>query len=174
VKDEISVRVHPVMLPVTHPLASVRDAFNAVYVESEAAGQLMFYGRGAGGAPTASAILGDLVAVTRHRAYSTVGYGESDYADLDIAPLGDVKSQFLIRLWVADKSGVLASIATVFAKQGVSIQGVRQSGMGLDAELIVVTHAATEDDLDATVEALKAMDIVKNVESVIRVEGVGA
>jgi len=167
VKDEISVRVHPVMLPLTHPLASVRDAFNA-------AGQLMFYGRGAGGAPTASAILGDLVAVTRHRAYSTVGYGESDYADLDIAPLGDVKSQFLIRLWVADKSGVLAGIATVFAKQGVSIQGVRQSGMGLDAELIVVTHAATEDDLDATVEALKAMDIVKNVESVIRVEGVGA
>jgi homoserine dehydrogenase len=173
-KDEISVRVHPVMLPLTHPLASVRDAFNAVYVESEAAGQLMFYGRGAGGAPTASAILGDLVAVTRHRAYSTVGYGESDYADLDIAPLGDVKSQFLIRLWVADKSGVLASIATVFAKQGVSIQGVRQSGMGADAELIVVTHAATEDNLDATVDALKAMDIVKNVESVIRVEGVGA
>jgi len=173
-KDEISVRVHPVMLPLTHPLANVRDAFNAVYVESEAAGQLMFYGRGAGGAPTASAILGDLVAVTRHRAYSTVGYGESDYADLDIAPLGDVKSQFLIRLWVADKSGVLASIATVFANQGVSIQGVRQSGMGADAELIVVTHAATEDNLDATVDALKAMDIVKNVESVIRVEGVGA
>ena len=101
VKDEISVRVHPVILPLAHPLASVRNAFNAIYVESEAAGQLMFYGRGAGGAPTASAILGDLVAVARHAAYSTVGYGESDYADLDIAPIGAVKSQFFVRLHVA-------------------------------------------------------------------------
>jgi homoserine dehydrogenase len=114
-------------------LASVRNAFNAVYVESEAAGQLMFYGRGAGGAPTASAILGDLVAVARHAAYSTVGYGESDYADLDIAPIGAVKSQFFVRLHVADKSGVLASIAQTFASENVSIQTVRQAGLGADA-----------------------------------------
>lgn len=173
-KDEISVRVHPVMLPSSHPLASVRNAFNAIYVESEAAGQLMFYGRGAGGAPTASAILGDLVAVTRHRAYSTVGYGESDYADLDIAPVGDVKSQFFVRLHVADKSGVLASIAQVFASENISIQTVRQAGLGSDAELIVVTHAATEGSLSACIKKLTDMDIVSNVESVIRVEGVVA
>jgi homoserine dehydrogenase len=171
VKDEISVRVHPVILPLSHPLASVRNAFNAIYVESEAAGQLMFYGRGAGGAPTASAILGDLVAVARHAAYSTVGYGESDYADLDIAPIGAVKSQFFVRLHVADKSGVLASIAQTFASENVSIQTVRQAGLGEDAELIVVTHAASEDALDACVEKLKKMDIVSKVESVIRVEG---
>jgi homoserine dehydrogenase len=171
VKDEISVRVHPVILPLAHPLASVRNAFNAIYVESEAAGQLMFYGRGAGGAPTASAILGDLVAVARHAAYSTVGYGESDYADLDIAPIGAVKSQFFVRLHVADKSGVLASIAQTFASENVSIQTVRQSGLGADAELIVVTHAASEDALDACVEKLKKMEIVSKVESVIRVEG---
>ncbi len=171
VKDEISVRVHPVMLPNSHPLASVRNAFNAVYVESESAGQLMFYGRGAGGAPTASAILGDLVAVTRHRAYSTVGYGESDYADLDIAPVGEVKSQFFVRLHVADKSGVLASIAQVFASEHISIQTVRQAGLGKDAELIVVTHSATEADLTACIKKLTDMDIVSKVESVIRVEG---
>ena len=174
VKDEISVRVHPVMLPSSHPLASVRNAFNAVYVESEAAGQLMFYGRGAGGAPTASAILGDLVAVTRHRAYSTVGYGESDYADLDIAPVGDVKSQFFVRLHVADKSGVLASIAQVFASENISIQTVRQAGLGSDAELVVVTHATTESSLKGCIKKLTDMDIVSKVESVIRVEGVVA
>lgn len=171
VNDEISVRVHPVMLPISHPLASVRDAFNAVYVESEAAGELMFYGRGAGGAPTASAILGDLVAVTRHRAYSTVGYGESDYADLDIAPTSQVRSQFFVRLHVADKSGVLASIAQTFASEDISIQTVRQAGMGKDAELIVVTHKASEDALDACVKKLSKMEIVTKVESVIRVEG---
>ena len=174
VKDEISVRVHPVMLPNSHPLASVRNAFNAIYVESEAAGQLMFYGRGAGGAPTASAILGDLVAVTRHRAYSTVGYGESDYADLDIAPVGDVKAQFFIRLHVADKSGVLASIAQVFASENISIQTVRQAGLGSDAELVVVTHAASESSLKSCIKKLTDMDIVSTVESVIRVDGVVA
>jgi homoserine dehydrogenase len=174
VKDEISVRVHPVILPLSHPLASVRNAFNAIYVESESAGQLMFYGRGAGGAPTASAILGDLVAVTRHAAYSTVGYGESDYADLDIASIGAVKSQFFVRLHVADKSGVLAAIASTFSSENVSIQTVRQAGLGEDAELIVVTHAASEDALDACVESLRKLDIVRNVESVIRVEGAPA
>jgi homoserine dehydrogenase len=172
VNDEISVRVHPVILPSSHPLASVRNAFNAVYVESEAAGELMFYGRGAGGAPTASAILGDLVAVTRHRAYSTVGYGESDYADLDIAPVGEVKSQFFVRLQVADKSGVLAAIAQTFASQEISIQTVRQSGKDNDAELVVVTHAASEASLNSCIKKLAAMDIVGQVESVIRVEGV--
>ncbi len=172
--DEISVRVHPVMLEKSHPLASVRDAFNAVFVEAESAGPLMFYGRGAGGAPTASAILGDVLAVSRHIAHNSVGQRETDYADRDIAPIETTKTKFLIRLEVQDKSGVLASIAQVFATQGVSIQTVDQNGRDADAELIIVTHLATEGELKATVEALKKMDIVSKISSVIRVEGASA
>lgn len=169
--DEISVRVHPVMIHKDHPLASVRDAFNAVFVEAESAGPLMFYGRGAGGAPTASAILGDILAVSRHIAHDAVGQRETDYADRDIAPIETTKTKFLIRLEVQDKSGVLAAIATTFANQGVSIQTVDQNGRDDDAELIIVTHLATEGELKATVEALKKMDIVTSISSVIRVEG---
>ena len=169
--DRISVRVHPTLIPRSHPLAAVRDAFNAVFVEAKSAGQLMFYGRGAGGAPTASAILGDVVAVARHRISDSVGPRESDYADRAIAPIGDTKTQFLIRLNVADKPGVLAAIAQVFAKEAVSIQTVRQSGRGNDAELIVVSHGATEAALSSTVGALSKMDIVTKVESVLRVLG---
>jgi len=169
--DEISVRVHPVMLHKSHPLASVRDAYNAVFVEAESAGSLMFYGRGAGGAPTASAILGDVVAVARHIALNSVGQRETDYADRDIAPIETTKTKFLIRLEVADKAGVLASIATTFANHGVSIQTVNQSGRNSDAEVTIVTHLATEGELKATVASLEAMDIVNNISSVIRVEG---
>jgi homoserine dehydrogenase len=169
--NRISVRVHPALIARSHPLAAVRDAFNAVFVEAKSAGQLMFYGRGAGGAPTASAVLGDIVAVARHRVSQSVGPRESDYADRAIAPIGDTKTQFLIRLNVADKPGVLATIAQVFATEGVSIQTVRQSGRGNDAELIVVSHGATESALSATVKALSNMDIVTKVESVLRVQG---
>ena len=169
--DEISVRVHPVMLHKSHPLASVRDAYNAVFVEAESAGSLMFYGRGAGGAPTASAILGDVVAVARHIALNSVGQRETDYADRDIAPIESTKTKFLIRLEVADKAGVLASIATTFANHGVSIQTVNQTGRNNDAEVTIVTHLATEGELKATVAALKQMDSVQNISSVIRVEG---
>ena len=169
--NRISVRVHPTLIARSHPLAAVRDAFNAVFVEAKSAGQLMFYGRGAGGAPTASAILGDVVAVARHRISDSVGPRESDYADRAIAPIGDTKTQFLIRLNVADKPGVLAAIAQVFAKEAVSIQTVRQSGRGNDAELIVVSHGATEAALSSTVGALSKMDIVTKVESVLRVLG---
>jgi homoserine dehydrogenase len=169
--DRISVRVHPTLIPRSHPLAAVRDAYNAVFVEAKSAGQLMFYGRGAGGAPTASAVLGDVVAVARHRVSNSVGPRESDYADRAIALIGDTKTQFLIRLNVADKPGVLAAIAQVFATEGVSIQTVRQSGRGNDAELIVVSHGATESALSATVKALSNMDIVTKVESVLRVQG---
>jgi homoserine dehydrogenase len=169
--DEISVRVHPVMLHKSHPLASVRDAYNAVFVEAESAGSLMFYGRGAGGAPTASAILGDVVAVARHIALNSVGQRETDYADRDIAPIESTKTKFLIRLEVADKAGVLAAIATVFANHGVSIQTVNQAGRNSDAEVTIVTHLATEGELKATVASLKAMDMVNKIYSVIRVEG---
>ena len=169
--DEISVRVHPVMLHKSHPLASVRDAYNAVFVEAESAGSLMFYGRGAGGAPTASAILGDVVAVARHIALNSVGQRETDYADRDIAPSETTKTKFLIRLEVADKAGVLAAIATTFANHGVSIQTVNQAGRNSDAEVTIVTHLATEGELKATVASLNAMDMVNKISSVIRVEG---
>jgi homoserine dehydrogenase len=171
-QDEISVRVHPALIPRTHPLASVRNAYNAVFVEAEAAGELMFYGRGAGGAPTASAVLGDVVAVARHLTSGALGPHESDYADRGIAPIDQIKTQYLIRLDVADKPGVLAAVAQAFATENVSIQTVRQSGRGGDAELIVVTHGASEHALALTVRRLSKMDTVRTVESVIRVEGV--
>ena len=171
--DQISVRVHPALIPRTHPLAAVRDAFNAVFVEAESAGELMFYGRGAGGSPTASAILGDLVAVARHRAVGALGPRESDYADRAIVPIGQTKTKYLIRLNVADKSGVLAAIAQAFATEKVSIQTVRQTGRGADAELIIVTHNATEAALSSTVKHLTQMEMMRSVESVIRVEGSG-
>jgi len=169
--DQISVRVHPALIPRTHPLAAVRDAFNAVFVEAESAGELMFYGRGAGGAPTASAILGDVVAVARHRTVGALGPSESDYADRAIVPIGQTKTKYLIRLNVADKSGVLAAIAQAFATEKVSIQTVRQTGRGAEAELIIVTHNATEAALSSTVKHLTQMEMVRSVESVIRVEG---
>ncbi len=167
----ISVRVHPMMLDRSHPLASVREAFNAVFVESEGAGQLMFYGRGAGGAPTASAILGDVVAVSRHLVAGSKGPAESDYADLGIAPLGVAITKYAIRLSVNDKPGVLAAVANTFASEAVSIQTVRQTGRGDEAELTVVTHRGTEAALQATVKKLAELDAVREVESVIRVEG---
>ena len=169
--NENSVRVHPTLIPRSHPLAAVRNSFNAVFLTADSAGDLMFYGRGAGGAPTASAVLGDVVAISRHLATGAVGAPESDYADRAIAPIGQIKTQYLIRLDVADRSGVLAAIAQCFADNKVSIQTVRQSGRGSDAELIVVTHSAAESALAATVAALGKLDMVRDVASVIRVEG---
>jgi len=168
---KVSARVHPTLVPRHHPLASVRNAFNAVFVEAKSAGELMFYGRGAGGAPTASAILGDVVAIARHISFGGVGSRESDYADLPIASIDQVKTRYLIRLDVADRSGVLAAVAQTFATHRVSIQTVRQSGRGDDAELVIMTHTATDQDLSATVNDLAGLEIVKKVESVLRVEG---
>jgi homoserine dehydrogenase len=171
-EDEISVRVHPTMIPNTHPLAAVRDAFNAVFVQGESAGELMFYGRGAGGEPTASAVLGDLVAIARHKVMGVSGAGEWDYADHDIAPDGKVETRELIRLHVRDLPGVLESVAHAFATEGVSINTVRQNGKGDDAELIVATHPAREGALDATIERLSTLPVVKEVLANIRIEGV--
>jgi homoserine dehydrogenase len=167
----VSVRVHPAMIPRTHPLAGVGDAFNAVFVEAEAAGQLMFYGRGAGGAPTASAVLGDVVAVARNRLAGVRSASESAYADLPVSPIGDVLTRYHISLDVSDKAGVLAAVAGVFAKHGVSIATVNQSGRGNQAVLVIVTHAAPDRALAATVVELRALDIVRAVASVLRVEG---
>ncbi|MEO3804278.1 homoserine dehydrogenase [Nonomuraea sp. B1E8] len=165
------VRVHPAMIPRSHPLAGVREAYNAVFVEAESAGQLMFYGKGAGGAPTASAVLGDLVAVARNRLAGTRGPDESTYADLAVHPIGETVTRCHVALDVADKPGVLARVAELFAKHDVSIQTVRQEGHGDDAQLVIVTHRATDAALSATMEGLRELDIVRAVASVMRVEG---
>ena len=167
----VIVRVHPAMIPRDHPLASVRLAFNAVFIEAEAAGQMMFYGRGAGGAPTASAVLGDLVAAARNRVTGSVGPGESTYSNLRVLPIGEALTRYYVNLDVADKPGVLASIASAFADNGVSIQVVRQDGHGDEAGLIVRTHRATDDALRRTVDRLRELDTVKRVVGVMRVEG---
>ncbi len=167
----VTARVHPAMIPLSHPLASVRGAYNAVFVESDAAGQLMFYGPGAGGSPTASAVLGDLVAVCRNRLNGATGPGESAYAALPVSPMGEVVTRYHISLDVADKPGVLAQVATVFAEHGVSIDTVRQSGKDGEASLVVVTHRASDAALTGTVEALRKLDTVRGVASIMRVEG---
>ncbi len=167
----VIVRVHPTMLPRTHPLAAVRESFNAVFVEADAAGQLMFYGRGAGGHPTASAVLGDLVAAARNRVSGSRGPGESTYTALPVLPIGRAYTEYYVNLDVADRPGVLASVATAFAENGVSIQVVHQEGHGDDAGLVVRTHLATDAALEATVEQLRGLDTVRRVVGVMRVEG---
>ena len=170
----VIVRVHPAMIPMSHPLATVRDAFNAVFVEAEAAGQIMFYGRGAGGAPTASSVLGDVVAAARHRVTGAVGPAQSIYADLEVRTIDDAITAYYINLRVADQSGVLAAISNEFAKHDVSIQAVRQDGEGDSARLMIRTHRAPDSKLRATVTALEGMDAVRDVIGVMRVEGIGA
>lgn len=167
----VSVRVHPAMIPRTHPLASVSGAYNAVFVESQSAGRLMFYGPGAGGSPTASAVLGDLVTVARNRVRGAVGPGESSYAARPVVSIGRVMTRYHISLQVADVAGVLATIAQCFAQHDVSIQTVRQDGHGADAQLVIVTHRATDAALSATVDDLRELDAVLAVTSVMRVEG---
>ena len=167
----VSVRVHPAMVPRSHPLAGVGDAYNAVFVESMSAGRLMFYGPGAGGSPTASAVLGDLVTVARNRLRGAVGPGESSYAARPVSEIGGVMTRYHLSLEVADRAGVLATIAQVFAEHDVSIETVRQNGRGAGAQLVVVTHHAQDAALSATVRALRRLDVVREVTSVMRVEG---
>ena len=171
VGEGIVVRVHPAMVPRDHPLASVRGAFNAVFVEAEAAGEMMFYGRGAGGNPTASAVLGDLVAAARNRRAGGLGPGESTYSNLPVLGIGAAQTRYYVNLDVADRPGVLASIANAFAAHGVSIQVVRQDGHGAEAGLIVRTHRASDAALQSTVQTLRELDTVKRVVGVMRVEG---
>jgi homoserine dehydrogenase len=170
-EESIVVRVHPAMIPRSHPLASVRDAFNAVFVEAEAAGSLMFYGRGAGGAPTASAVLGDLVAVARNKMSGRRGPGESIYADLKVKSVDNAQTSYYISLQVEDKPGVLAQISQKIADNKVSIQTVRQDGLENDAQLVIRTHIALEKDLAKTLEALRNLDAVKEISDYMRVEG---
>ncbi|SNS04059.1 homoserine dehydrogenase [Geodermatophilus pulveris] len=169
--DSVAVRVHPAMIPTTHPLAAVGGAFNAVFVEAEAAGQLMFYGQGAGGEPTASAVLGDLVAVARNRVTGTAGPGVTTYAGLPARPIAETPTRYHVSLDVADRPGVLATVAQEFARHGVSIATVRQDGRGDAATLVIVTHSAPDAALSATVSALREMPAVRGVTSILRVEG---
>ena len=169
--EGVVVRVHPALVPLDHPLAGVRQAFNAVFVEAEAAGELMFYGRGAGGRPTASAVLGDLVTVARHRVRGGRGPIESRYADLPVLGMGAAPTRYQVRMRVADRPGVLAAVAAVFAERDVSIEAVRQADGDGTADLLVVTHTAPERALAATVADLTGLDVVDSVLSVLRVEG---
>ena len=170
-EEGVAVRVHPAMIPRTHPLAAVGGAFNAVFVDAKSAGQLMFYGAGAGGTPTASAVLGDIVAVARNRLAGTRGPEVTTYADLPVLPMGDTLTRYHVSLDVADKPGVLAPVAEAFARHGVSIQAVRQTSRGAEALLVIVTHEARDADLAATISELQALPVVRAVASVMRVEG---
>ncbi|MFC5290323.1 homoserine dehydrogenase [Actinokineospora guangxiensis] len=169
--ESVAVRVHPAMIPRSHPLAGVNGAFNAVFVEADAAGQLMFYGQGAGGAPTASAVLGDLVAVARNRVVGGRGPRESAYADLPVRPIAQAATRYHISLDVADRAGVLAAVAAVFAQHEVSIAAVRQEGRSADASLVIVTHSAPDAALRSTVDKIAGLPFVHEVVSVMRVEG---
>ncbi len=175
--DAIAVRVHPALVPGSHPLASVRDSFNAVFVEGAAAGELMFYGRGAGGAPTASAVLGDVVdaAVNRSRGtHRTVPTGTR----ATIRPIDELENEYYVNAEVADAPGVLAAVANVFGAHNVSIRSMEQEeteGRRVDdaptARLAFITHAARERDLQATLAELRQLDVVNDIRSVLRVIG---
>ncbi len=168
---EVAVRVHPAMVPVRHPLASVRDSFNAVFIEGDAVGELMLYGRGAGGAPTASAVLGDLVDAAKNLVEGRKGATIGTLAPKPIRAIDDVESQFYLLVEVPDRPGVLAAIAAEFAAHGVSIRSMQQRDKGEEARLIFVTHKARESDLRATVVALRDVEQVHRVGAVLRVMG---
>lgn len=173
----VSARVYPALIPREHPLAAVHGAFNAVFVEAEAAGSLMFYGSGAGGKQTASAVLGDLVSAAKRHVAGGPGLADSVHANLPVLPIDRIHTRYAITLQVKDRPGVLAQIATVFSDHGVSVETVEQSvnpakvGATPTASLMVGTHEATDKSLSAVVSSLAASDAVESITSVIRVEG---
>ncbi len=169
-RREIAVRVHPAMVPVSHPLASVRDSFNAVFVEGSSAGELMFYGRGAGGAPTASAVLGDLIDAASNRARGThrpVPNGPR----ARIRPIDDLESAYYVNIEVDDAPGVLASVAAVFGENGISIRSMEQEGLGSGARIAFITHRGRERNLRAILQGLRGLDVVTDIRSFLRVVG---
>ncbi len=167
---EVAVRVHPAMLPVHHPLASVRDSFNAVFVEGDAVGELMFYGRGAGGRPTAGAVLGDLIDAAVN--LKTGGRGRvGSLARARIKPIDDLRCAYYIGLEVADQPGVLAAVAEVFGRHKVSIRSMEQHGIGADASLVFITHACVERDVQATLRDLRGLEAVHKIGAMMRVVG---
>ncbi len=178
--EGVSARVYPALVPRSHPLAAVHGAKNAVFIEAEAAGDLMFYGAGAGGIETASAVLGDLVSAARRHVIGGPGVAESTHANLPILPISRVTTRYQITLSVIDQPGVLAAVATLFSEHGVSVETLSQSvpaqtvqsgGSTPSATLVIGTHEASEADLAATVTALGTSHVVRSVTSVLRVEG---
>ncbi len=169
--ESIAARVHPAMIPEAHPLAAVRDAFNAVFVEGPKIGQLMFYGRGAGGDPTATAVVGDLVSVARNLIAGARGVGCTCFWERRMRPMADMRGQYYLLLEVVDRPGVLARIADVFGRNGVSIKSVWQEGTGEEAQLVFITHRALEGAFQRTVLELRDLEVVEDVRSILRVEG---
>ena len=181
--DGVSARVHPALIPLDHPLAAVHGANNAVFLEAEAAGNLMFYGAGAGGIETASAVLGDVVSAARRHVIGGPGVAESTHANLPVLPISSVTTRYQITLSVVDQPGVLAEIASMFSDHDVSVEAVAQSTGAADivvpgtddprptATLVIGTHEASEASLAATVAALESNVVVSSVVSVLRVEG---
>jgi homoserine dehydrogenase len=168
---QVGVRVHPALIPTTHPLASVRESFNAVFVEAEAVGDLMFYGRGAGSLPTASAVVGDIVTVARGLLSGEQPVPGGFLAAKPIKPFDETRVQYYILLDVADEPGVLADVAATFGRHEVSIRSVWQEGTGDSAQLLLITHAAVERNVQATLHDLRALASVRAVASIMRVEG---
>ena len=166
---DVSVRVHPAMVPRAHPLASVRGAFNAVFVEGEASGELMLFGRGAGGAPTASAVLGDLIDAARNLRSGTHAPPPRRHARGRLVPIDELRSAYYLSMDVADQPGVLAAVATVFGDHAVSIRAMEQVGLGSEARLIFLTHVAREGDVQATLVDLRRLAEVDRVGGVLRV-----
>lgn len=167
---DVAVRVHPAMVPQRHPLASVRESYNAVFVEGEAVGSLMFYGRGAGGMPTASAVLGDVIDAAVNLRQGTHG-SLGSFGRAVIRPIDETNSEYLLSLDVADRPGVLHSVTGVFARNEVSIRAAEQEGLRDDARLVFITHTARESSLQACVRELRDLDVVKRVGSLLRVIG---
>ncbi len=168
---EVTVRVHPAMIPSEHPLASVRDNFNAVFVEGENVGELMFYGRGAGGPPTATSVIGDIVDVARNILHGGRGVGCTCYASKPVRTMAGMVAQYYLLLSVADRPGVLAAVASAFGDNKVSIKSVWQEGFADEARLVLITHRAQEANMQDTLAALRDLDVVTEIPSVMRVEG---
>ena len=166
----VSVRVHPAMVPVHHPLASVRDSYNAVFVEGDSVGSLMFYGRGAGGYPTASSVLGDVIDAAvnlkmgTHGTIGTLGKAQ-------IRPIDETSAEYLVSMEVTDRPGVLHAVTGVFARNNVSIRAAEQEGIGDDARLVFITHVAKEASVRSTLRELKELDSVRKVGGLLRVIG---
>ena len=168
--DGVAVRVHPTMLPDTHPLASVRDSFNAVFVEGEAVGDLMFYGRGAGGDPTASAVLGDVIDAALNLSNGRASR-LSRLTHAEVRPIDDLRSEYYINMDLADRPGALATVAGVFGDHGVSIRAMEQEGIGEEARLVFITHSALESAVQSTLATIRDLEVVDRVGSVLRVVG---
>jgi homoserine dehydrogenase len=167
---EIAVRVHPAMVPTTHPLASVRESYNAVFIEGDAVGSLMFYGRGAGGMPTASAVLGDVIDAAVNLSKGTHG-SLGTFGRAVTLPIDETSAEYLLSLEVADRPGVLHAVTGVFARHGVSIRAAEQEGIAPDARLVFITHEAKESAVQATMRELRELDVVRSVGGLLRVIG---